>query len=189
MVLPSSFLHTMKNVFLSLCFTKITISTGYGTQVSWHQASLGTPNPSANDFPVFRKPKYNGGTKDLVMKVCNIAAGIQGSSPDTANILIYLDDGPGLNNQPMCPGEVGYLTDSDCDDGNWCTQHACNLASNTCIPPVDISASRCPTCGNLTYCNPNGYCRDLCDDKEVCSNDYCDSSGICQHDPIPGCAL
>lgn len=115
-----------------------------------------------------------------------MTAGTQGSTPDTASVLVYLDDGPGLNNGPVCPGEVACVNDSQCDDGNFCTLNTCNLATNTCIPPVDISASRCPTCGALTYCNPNGFCDKVCDDQKTCTNDYCQAD-VCQHDPLAGC--
>ena len=42
--------------------------------------------------------------KDLVVKVCSMTSGTEGVSPDTARVLIYLDDGPGYNNGFMCPG-------------------------------------------------------------------------------------
>ena len=57
-------------------------------------------------------------------------------TPDTASVLIYLDDGPGVNNGEMCFGEVGCTDDSDCDDGNFCTQNTC--ANNVCSEPLDI---------------------------------------------------
>ena len=75
---------------------KVTISTGQARKVSWHQAGLGAP--TSTTFPVFRKSNYNGGTQDLVVKVCGMTSG----PPDLASVLIFLDNG---NNGVLCPGE------------------------------------------------------------------------------------
>lgn len=166
---------------------QVTVSMGAPRQVSWHQAGLGNSNNETNSFESFRKPNYNGGSKDLVIKVCGMTTGVEGSSPDTADVLVYLDDGPGYNNGKMCPGEKAcvYGQPSQCDDGNWCTQNECST-NNTCISPVDISATLCPSCGELTYCNKNGFCDAVCDDQKSCTTDSCQSD-ICQHTPLPGC--
>ena len=92
-------------------------------------AGLGAPNPTENVFPLWRQPNFNGGNKDLVVKVCNIAAGEEGVTPDTASILIYLDDGAAYNNGEMCPGEVGCISDAQCDDGTATT------STPTCTSP------------------------------------------------------
>ena len=166
---------------------EVTVTLG-GAGPSWHLAGLGAPNPTENVFPLWRQPNFNGGNKDLVVKVCNIAAGEEGVTPDTASILVYLDDGAAYNNGEMCPGEVGCISDAQCDDGNWCTENTCNLQTNTCNSPVDISASLCPTCGDETFCNAAGFCDDVCNDGKSCSSDSC-VLDQCQHDPIPGCAV
>jgi len=164
---------------------QVTVSTGKDREVSWHQAGLGAPAAGQQSlFPSFRKPGYNGGDKDLVVKVCGIVLG----APDRAEVLIYLDDGAALNNGPMCPGEVPCVADSDCDDGNWCTSNSCNLATKTCRAPVDVSDQRCPSCGALTFCNPAGYCDDVCNDGRECTADSC-VANVCEHDPISGCAI
>lgn len=177
------------NVGVTFAQDQVTISTGKGGTVSWHQAGLGAPNPgpTTNIFPKFRSSKYNGGDKDLVVKVCDMVSGAEGVTPDIAKVLIYTDDGPGVNNGEMCPGELGCISDAQCDDGNYCSRNTCNIETNTCEAPVDISAENCPSCGALTFCNPAGYCDVLCDDKKTCTQDSC-VAGICQHDPIPGCA-
>ena len=167
---------------------EVTVTMTIPGKTSWHQAALGTPNATANHFPLFRKSNYDGGTKDLVIKVCDLTTGIEGTTPDTASVLIYLDDGPGLNNGEMCPGEVGCISDSQCDDGNWCTSNTCDLETNTCNALIDISATQCPTCGEQTFCNPAGYCDLVCNDQKKCTNDSC-VLDQCQHDPIPGCAV
>jgi len=74
---------------------EVTISLGSAGQVSWHQAGLGAPDPASNEYPLFRKPNYNGGSQDLVVKVCGMLSGTEGSTPDLASVLIYLDDGFG----------------------------------------------------------------------------------------------
>jgi hypothetical protein len=81
---------------------EVTISTGQSRKVSWHQAGLGAPDTGLNDYPLFRKSNYNGGTQDLVVKVCGMTSGIEGNTPDLASVLIYLDDGLG---GVLCPGE------------------------------------------------------------------------------------
>src|SRR6056300_897856 len=80
---------------------KVTISLGQSRKVSWHQAELPAPT-SSTDYPLFRKASYNGGAQDLVVKVCGMTSGIEGSTPDVASVLIYLDDGLG---GVLCPGE------------------------------------------------------------------------------------
>ena len=177
------------NVGVNFAKDQVTVSTGADRQVSWHQAGLAAPAVGQQSlFPSFRKPNYNGGSQDLVVKVCDITLGTEGVTPDLADVLIYLDDGAALNNGPMCPGEFACVADSDCSDGNWCTQNTCDLTTNTCNPPVDISDQQCPTCGALTYCNPAGYCDDVCDDKRECTADSCDAD-VCQHIDLEGCNI
>ena len=179
------------NSGVSFAKDEVTVTLGgAGTGTSWHQASLGAPDPANNVFPLWRQPNYNHGTKDLVVKVCSMTDGDGSTAPDTASILVYTDDGPGLNNGVMCPGEVSCISDSQCDDGNWCTENKCDLESNTCMPPVDISATLCPTCGEQTFCNPLGFCHDVCHDGKSCTSDSCADPilGVCQHDLISGCA-
>ena len=79
----------------------MTISIGQSKKVSWHQAELPAPT-SSTDYHLFRKASYNGGAQDLVVKVCGMTSGIEGSTPDVASVLIYLDDGLG---GVLCPGE------------------------------------------------------------------------------------
>ena len=179
------------NEGVSFAKDEVTITLGSARSTSWHQASLGAPDPVNNVFPLWRQPNYKHGTKDLVVKVCSMTDGDGSTAPDTASILVYMDDGPGLNNGVMCPGEVPCVSDSQCDDGNYCTENICDLESNTCMPPVDISATLCPTCGEQTFCNPLGFCHDVCHDGKSCTSDTCVDPilGICQHDPIPGCAM
>lgn len=178
------------NVGVGFAKDQVTISTGKDRTVSWHQGGLGTPNPgpSTNVFPKFRKSKYNGGDTDLVVKVCDMVPGSSGVTPDIAKLLIYTDDGPGYNNGEMCPGELNCISDAQCDDGNYCTRNTCNLSTNTCEAPADISAENCPSCGALAFCNPAGFCDVMCDDKKTCTQDSC-VAGQCQHNPIPGCAI
>ena len=75
---------------------RVTVTLGASRQVSWHQASLGI-NGITNDFETFRAPKWSNdtnveGTQDLVVKVCDMTFSSSGG-PDTAHVLVYLDDG------------------------------------------------------------------------------------------------
>jgi hypothetical protein len=40
-----------------------------------------------------------------VIKLCSMTTG----TPDTASVMVYLDDGPALNNGFMCPGGECYV--------------------------------------------------------------------------------
>jgi hypothetical protein len=82
--------------------------------------------------------------------------------------------------------ELRCTNDSGCDDNNFCTQNTC--VNNVCMPPVDISATQCPKCGNLTYCNPSGSCDRLCTDNNQCTSDAC-VADTCQNDLIPRCTV
>ncbi len=42
---------------------KVAVTLGASQQVSWHQAGLGPVLPANNQYPIFRKEKFNGGSK------------------------------------------------------------------------------------------------------------------------------
>ncbi|KAL3801468.1 hypothetical protein ACHAW5_005041 [Stephanodiscus triporus] len=95
-----------------------------------HQAALDR-STSQVMYPVFRKE-----SSTVVTKLCSTTAG-NATAPDTANVMVYLDDGVAFNNGFMCPNEVPCINDSGCNDNNFCTQNT--QVNNTCMPPVDIS--------------------------------------------------
>jgi hypothetical protein len=70
---------------------------------------------------------------------------------------------------------VDCVDDSDCDDGDVCTDDVCDLASGTCL--------------NF----PTGSCcvDDAdCDDGNVCTEDVCDpTTGDCSNDGTPDCCV
>jgi hypothetical protein len=51
------------NVGVTFAKDKVTVTLGASQQVSWHQAALGPVNATGNAYPLFRKNKFNGGSK------------------------------------------------------------------------------------------------------------------------------
>jgi len=82
------------NAGVNFAKNQVTISTGKAREVSWHQAGLA-------EGQIFRKPGYNSGSQDLVVKVCEMSTGTE-VMPDTAGVLIYLDNGQEADNGPKC---------------------------------------------------------------------------------------
>ena len=57
---------------------QVTVTLGASQQVSWHQAGLGPVMPANNQYPIFRKERFNGGNKvskagknDSSRAICN----------------------------------------------------------------------------------------------------------------------
>jgi len=99
--------------------------------------------------------------------------------------------------QKNCVFEDRCVLDSDCDDGDWCTENTCNTETGMCSS-VDISATRCPAlddfCGSIQKCIPvdetTGTCETVpkCDDFNPCSTDTCDQTmKSCSHSRIKSC--
>jgi len=116
------------NAGVNFAKDRVTISTGKARQVSWHQAGLA-------EGQIFRKPGYNSGSQDLVVKVCEMSTGTE-VMPDTARVLIYLDNGPEADNGPRCSDTitnaptpvatpmcgVDHLIEVDITTDNWPTE-------------------------------------------------------------------
>jgi hypothetical protein len=51
------------NVGVTFAKDQVTVTLGASQKVSWHQAGLGPVIPANNNYPIFRKEKFNGGNK------------------------------------------------------------------------------------------------------------------------------
>ena len=77
-----------------------------------------------------------------------------------------------------------------CEDGLACTAHSCN--TDVCnYGPVAGCCDSELECDYGWYCI-GGTCIeclsvDDCDDGDVCTEDLCGVSGLCLHNPVPGC--
>jgi len=89
-------------------------------------------------------------------------------------------------------GGVGGGTacaETDCDDGNPCTENLCNTADGTCSNPTFTDGSTCSADENPGRCVA-GVCTGLCefvdcDDGNECTEDLCDPAhGSCFNPPI-----
>ena len=113
-------------------------------------------------------------------------------TPDTAHVMMYLNDGPALNNSIMGPGDECILShfrdprmmplkspmithrfDILFEHNSSCRAMLHHCVNNTCMPPVDVSKSVCPTCGAENFCNPCGTCDPICNDNNECTTDSC----------------
>jgi hypothetical protein len=101
-------------------------------------------------------------------------------------LTICVDD-PGVGFL-VAPEEICF-TDSDCDDGNPCTQDACLAAARTCDHRPVQNGTPCQD-GNA--CTREDFCRDgvcgvpvICDDQDPCTIDHCDTAtGECRFTPL-----
>jgi hypothetical protein len=66
------------NAGVTFAKDKVTVTLGASQQVSWHQAGLGPVMPANNQYPIFRKERFNGGNKvskagknDSSRAICN----------------------------------------------------------------------------------------------------------------------
>jgi hypothetical protein len=93
-----------------------------------------------------------------------------------------------------CVATVGScVSAAQCDDGNPCTDDACN--AGVCVNTVD-AANTCDdgsVCTTGDHCNAAGLCEGgsplACNDGNACTSDSCDSgTGGCVFDPTPGVA-
>ncbi len=92
---------------------------------------------------------------------------------------------------------AGCTIDSQCDDGNPCTDDACNVGS--CMHADTAAGGSCTLAdGSSGYCDGAGACVGCtddahCDDGNPCTDDACDTaSGTCTHtnsSAASGCLL
>ncbi len=90
--------------------------------------------------------------------------------------------------QDDIPPKTGCRHDPECDDGNVCTQDSCHY-DGTCIhiaqPALPCDDSNACTIGDL--CSEAGECGGgelkNCNDLDDCTDDACDPSNGCTHQP------
>jgi hypothetical protein len=87
--------------------------------------------------------------------------------------------------------QLECVTDTDCDDGLFCTVNSCDTETNTCV-----AVSACPPgingCIDVNaICDEeNDTCRDVpndeaCDDNSLCTEDICNAeTGECENPPV-----
>jgi len=97
----------------------------------------------------------------------------------------------------MCEGPQPCTLDSQCDDGNPCTQNVC--AAGSCTNPPEPNTTECDSdndvCNGIRTCNGAGICGQIpttppidCDDNDLCTVDSCNpATGVCGHAPTAGC--
>ena len=108
---------------------------------------------------------------------------------------------------------VQCIDNSQCGDGNQCTQDICDSIGSCNNPPEPPNAPcsegeriRCDGAGSCVECNSNEQCNDgnqctsnvcesickgvVCNDDEECTDDACDpADGSCDNTPLPDGAL
>lgn len=91
------------------------------------------------------------------------------------------DDIPGLLNDLLVDGCTTSLGDP-CDDGNACTDDACNAAGQ-CENILNFDPA-------TSCCNPADALQSVLDDGDDCTNDVCDAqTGVVTHSPATGGTL
>jgi subtilisin family serine protease len=93
----------------------------------------------------------------------------------------------GDENETNCAVDcsTSCVLDSDCDDGDSCTQDSCNGGVCSNVPPNCDDGDACTN----DFCS-GGSCTTSpvnCDDGDACTTDSCDSGSGCSNTPIPGC--
>jgi len=120
----------------------------------------------------------------------------QGLACNVAGLCVYgpadeglpCDDQSACTTGDVCQGGACVGSPLACDDGNPCTQNACNPATG-CTSQVLIggACSDGDACTLGDYCGPDGACVPgeprVCDDGNACTDDVCDPSLGCVHTP------
>ncbi len=104
------------------------------------------------------------------------------------------DDGDACTTGDTCAAGACHATGTlACDDGNPCTDDACDTAAG-CVHSNNSRACRAAACDALVLTEPatcaDGACPALskkgCDDGNPCTFDTCDTIGLCGNAPITG---
>jgi len=109
----------------------------------------------------------------------NVSNAPPGSSDRTAQDILCINGGPIC---PACCTNPGV-----CNDGNACTQDACNPSAGcTHTPLTNQPCNDGKPCTTGDHCNASGQCvgTNTCDDSNPCTNNTCTTSG-CQFTPKP----
>lgn len=118
---------------------------------------------------------------DLTTETCSNSPAVDGTRCD--------DDGvPGVCTSGLC-GQ-GLCAGVDCEDGNECTDDACDFADGTCSNEALSDGTPCDFDGSTGVCAA-GECiedrcvNDPCNDDNPCTTDSCDPrDGTCTHMPV-----
>ncbi len=121
-------------------------------------------------------------------KECSVAScASTGSSSFNCNVVAATSYGP------LSPAVACVSTDSPttCPTGYKCLESDSTTHAGLCSPTVQLTCNDGSACTTGDYCtggNCVGGTTTLCDDKDPCTTDACDSkSGTCVYTPIAGC--
>ncbi len=117
----------------------------------------------------------------------------EGRLGQAAGILASLNDAVCLTRSmtPLDSSSVGLLRlCPDCDDGNVCTEDACERSAPPGEDPCRHKELRCEDGDPCTAdgCDPQAGCVFsplACDDGDPCTSDSCDPASGCAHEPRP----
>jgi hypothetical protein len=93
------------------------------------------------------------------------------------------DDCDGAVDEPL---EVGGDYVNLCDDGNGCTKDTCGGAAGCSHAPLDgMECKDGDPCTAADHCVAGSCVGDpvVCEDGNVCTDDFCQENGGCQHEP------
>jgi hypothetical protein len=102
------------------------------------------------------------------------------------------DDADFCTTNDVCTGGVCVGSAASCDDGNACTEDACDPATG-----CSHAFNEAP-CDSGTPCSMNDVCafgvctpgvKATCDDGDNCTVDSCDPQLGCQHMTVPNCGV
>lgn len=107
-------------------------------------------------------------------------------APNSAN---PCDDGVACTVSDVCVGATCQGVPLVCNDGLACTNDGCNPGTGACdyVPmPGPCDDSDPCTIGDM--CNGSQCVGNQvdCNDDNICTNDFCDGTGTCVHNPMPG---
>ncbi|MBI1827442.1 MAG: hypothetical protein HYR83_13775 [Planctomycetes bacterium] len=107
-------------------------------------------------------------------------------------------DNPDTCNKGVCAPNFEPSGTPCTDDGNECTNDACN-GSGSCMHPSKPDGSACGSPANTDCDNPDTCNKGVCvpnfepngtpctDDGKICTEDACDGEGNCTHDALDPC--
>lgn len=116
---------------------------------------------------------------------CDPATGCINAIPDDGSC----DDLDACTKEDLCVDGTCIGIAIDCEDGDPCTDNACNVASGCAFSPLTGNP-----CDDSDPCTTNDTCVDghcsgdsiNCEDGNPCTVDYCGADGACLHAPGTG---
>ena len=167
-----------------------------------------------NDDNVIVNNYNNGGDQKCTMDeqcapgTCNKVSGmcVGESGANGTSCMVEMDENAcavikcgEFNSDPICNGQDAPTgqeceTNEQCDDSNWCSFDFCDQASGTChvFLPTFCEPYEEPTCDDGDACTVDAFVDGRCaiggyvscDDGNLWTQDSCDASLGCLHDPI-----